>query len=101
MNIAEYLRSSVLKNMCEWLLLSDVISRRLIYSNLAFAQPILLKLFFQIENIKIISEIVNLKKKNKSKILICMSIYFFTTISLIFTKILKVNIGTKFTQREY
>ena len=31
--------------------------------SLAFAQPVLLKFLFQNENIKIISKIVNLKKK--------------------------------------
>ena len=43
-NIAEFPRSPVLKYICDWLLISDVISTRLIQSNLAFAQPTLLKL---------------------------------------------------------
>ena len=43
-NIAEFPRSPVLKYTCDWLLISDVISTRLIQSNLAFAQPTLLKL---------------------------------------------------------
>ena len=60
MNIAEILRSPVLKNICKWLLLSDgfyMISASVMkgLSNLAFAPTILLKFLFQNENIKIIS----------------------------------------------
>ena len=54
-NIAEFLRSPVLKNVCERLLLPDVT-----YS--AFAQSIVLKYLFQNKNIKIFSKIVYLKK---------------------------------------
>ena len=60
-NIAEFLRPPVSKNICERLLLSDVILTQSISSNLAFAQPILLKFLFQNENIQIISKIVNFK----------------------------------------
>ena len=54
-NIAEFLRSPVLKNVCERLLLPDVT-----YS--AFAQSIVLKYLFQNKNIKIFSKIAYLKK---------------------------------------
>ena len=49
MDIAEFLRSPVLilKNICDRVLQSDVIWTRSISSNLAFAQPILLKFLFQ------------------------------------------------------
>ena len=53
MNIVKFLRLPVLKNICKRLLLSDVISTRSIWCNLAFSQPILLKILFQNENIKI------------------------------------------------
>ena len=66
-NIAEFLRSSILKNICKRQLLSDAISTQSIQSNLAFAQPFLLKFLFQNENIKIIPKIVNLEKKKKKK----------------------------------
>ena len=36
-------------------------------SNLGFAEPILLNFFLQNENIKLISKIVNLKKKKQRK----------------------------------
>ena len=41
-------------------------------SNLGFAEPILLNFFLQNENIKLISKLVNLKKKKKKKNLIYM-----------------------------
>ena len=69
MNIAEVLRLSVLKNICEQLPLSDVISTQSIY-NLAFAQPICLKFLFHNENLKIISKIVtiaNLKEQQQQQ----------------------------------
>ena len=51
MNIAEFLRLTALKNIYKRLLLLAVISKRSIISNLAFAQPILLKFLFQSEYI--------------------------------------------------
>ena len=47
---SEFLKSRVLNNICKRLLLSVVILTRSIKSNLAFAQPILLKFLFQNEN---------------------------------------------------
>ena len=46
MNIVKLLRSPALTNICERLVLSDVILTRAILNNLAFAQPILLKVLF-------------------------------------------------------
>ena len=62
-------------------------------SNLGFAQPILLNFFLQNENIKLISKLVNLKKKKKKKSHIhAMFIKCFTMKHSGFTKILKVKI---------
>ena len=44
-------------------------------SNLGFAQPILLNFFLQNENIKLISKLVNLKKKKEKKISYTCNVY--------------------------
>ena len=65
-NIAKFSRLPVLKNICEQLLLWDVSLIRSIWSNLAFAHPILVKFLFQNQNIKIISKMVNLKTNKQT-----------------------------------
>ena len=72
MNIAECLRSPVMKKIFELLLQSHVISTQSISSNLAFTQPTLLKFLFHNKNIKIISKIVNLKKEKLQFSYICL-----------------------------
>ena len=67
MDIVEFLKSPVLKNICEQLLLSDIISTRSIKSNLTFAQTVHLKFLFQNSNIKIISKIVNRESQKEKK----------------------------------
>ena len=76
-NIAESLRSPVLKNICERLFLSDVISTRSIQSNLTFAQPILLEFLFRKENIKIISKIVRLCNSHIYNVYVCKYVMFY------------------------
>ena len=81
MDIVEFLKSPVLKNICEQLLLSDIISTRSIKSNLTFAQTVHLKFLFQNSNIKIISKIVNREsqkeKKKKIQFPYCICLCFY------------------------
>ena len=60
------------KKHCERLLLSSGISARSFYSNLAFVQPYHLKFSFQNENIKLISKIVNVRKKYFTILIYCI-----------------------------
>ena len=87
-NIAKFSRLPVLKNICEQLLLWAVSLIRSIWSNLAFAHPILVKFLFQNQNIKIISKMVNLKtnkQTNKQKITIL--IYLLNVYVMFYCKI--------------
>ena len=88
---AEFLRSPFLKNIFERLLLSYAISKWATLSNLGFPQPIILKFLCQNENIKIVSKIVKFKE-NILQFSHIMFIWYFTTNSRDFNKILKLKI---------
>ena len=63
-NIAEFFRF-VLKNICDRLILWDVISTGSVLGHVAFAQSVILKFLFENENVKIISKLWILKKEKK------------------------------------